>query len=93
MRNAAFLLFCLIAACAPLAPIQPYPGVAPELATCGGLALLPLIGGPVAALPDSGGWETLRIIHPGDAVTEDFSWTRLNVEVDAQDRIQRLSCG
>ena len=97
MRSPALVLIGLLVACTALPPggggsVSP-PGAAPGLASCGAAGLLPLVGGPVAALPDSGGWGALRIIHPGDAVTEDFSEMRLNVEVDAQDRILRLSCG
>ena len=102
MRNPAILLIGFLMACGPLPPgsgsggnggdVSP-PGAAPDLASCGAAELTSLIGGPVTALPDSGGWGALRIIHPGDAVTADFSETRLNVEVDAQNRILRLSCG
>ena len=97
VRNPALVLIGLLVACTALPPpgggsVSP-PGASPDLASCGADALAALVGGPVAALPDAGGWGTLRIIHPGDAVTEDFSETRLNVEVDAQDRIIRLSCG
>jgi hypothetical protein len=94
--QALFVTFCLLA-CAPLPPggadtVSP-PGAAPDLAACGAADLMPLVGGPVSALPATGGWGALRIIHPGDAVTEDFSETRLNVEVDGQETILRLSCG
>jgi Peptidase inhibitor I78 family len=34
-----------------------------------------------------------RIIRPGDMVTEDFSTSRLNVDLDANDRVTRLWCG
>jgi len=35
----------------------------------------------------------LRVIHPGDAVTMDFRPDRLNVEIGAGGRIERLRCG
>jgi hypothetical protein len=34
-----------------------------------------------------------RVIRPGDAVTEDFSPARLNIDLDATDRIARAWCG
>ena len=77
------------------APVPPYsaPGTVAGDDTCGRTPLESLIGQPVARLPPTGGWQSLRIIHPGDAVTEDFSLTRLNVELDAAETIIRLSCG
>ena len=102
MRSPAILLIGFLLACGPLQPGSGSggsggdgspPGAAPDLFSCGAADLTSLIGGPVTALPETGGWGALRIIHPGDAVTEDFSTARLNVEVDAQDRILRLSCG
>lgn len=65
----------------------------PDLASCGGDAVLPLVGQPVASLPATGGWGALRVIWPGMAVTEDYSESRLNVEVDAGGIIQAVSCG
>jgi len=39
------------------------------------------------------GAQRLRWIRPGDAVTMDYREDRLNVHLDAQGRVQRLSCG
>ncbi len=69
------------------------PGLVDGEDTCGREALAPLVGAPVAEMLALGGWQTLRIIHPGDFVTQDFSPTRLNVDVDGNDLILRLSCG
>lgn len=66
---------------------------APSLATCGGDALLTYVGQPLALLPASGGWRSLRVIKPGMMVTMDYSATRLNARVDAEDRILSLTCG
>ena len=41
---------------------------------------------------DSGA-RTARIIRPGQAYTQEFNPDRLNIEVDAANRIVRLSCG
>lgn len=36
---------------------------------------------------------TLRWIRPGDAVTMDYREDRLNINIDAQGRIERINCG
>ena len=41
---------------------------------------------------DSGA-RTARIIRPGQAYTQEFNPDRLNIEVDAANRIVRLTCG
>lgn len=85
----------LLSGCQHAVPDARYlgPPARQDLASCDGNQILPLMGQPVSALPAAGGWGTLRVIRPGMAVTEDYSDTRLNVELDAQDRIIGLSCG
>jgi hypothetical protein len=84
---------CLtLAACLPPPVEAPRPGV-PGLSACGGEGVLPLIGQDVAALPASGGWGALRIIAPDMAVTEDYSESRLNVQIDAYGVILGAYCG
>lgn len=39
------------------------------------------------------GIETVRVIHPGDAVTQDFREGRLNVELDEDGNIANIRCG
>lgn len=39
------------------------------------------------------GARTLRWIRPGDAVTMDYSPSRLNIRLDARHRIEGFSCG
>jgi uncharacterized protein involved in type VI secretion and phage assembly len=39
------------------------------------------------------GARRLRWIRPGDALTMDFSPQRLNVHLDAHNRVERLACG
>ncbi|MDO9127217.1 I78 family peptidase inhibitor [Parvibaculum sp.] len=39
------------------------------------------------------GIETVRVIRPGDAVTQDFREGRLNVELDEEGKIATLRCG
>ena len=85
----------MLAACQPIPQEAPYPGsTGPAyLRPCGGDHVYWLIGQPVTSLPAVGKWGTLRIIRPGQAVTEDYSETRLNVDLDAADTIMSLSCG
>ncbi|QNQ11263.1 I78 family peptidase inhibitor [Sphingomonas alpina] len=47
----------------------------------------------VASAKRRAGARTVRRITPGMMVTMDFRADRLNVYVDAQGRVERLSCG
>ena len=69
------------------------PVPAPAIDQCGAGGLQTLVGQPVRVLPDSGPWSTKRIIRPGQLVTQEFSATRLNVQVDRAGRILALTCG
>ena len=40
-----------------------------------------------------GGASTARIVRPGQAIAMDYETDRLTIEVDAKNRILRLSCG
>lgn len=68
------------------------PAVAGE-DTCGAAPFVSLIGQPVgdaAAFRDAG--LTFRVIYPGDAVTADFSPTRLNIIADTFGTITAMEC-
>ena len=96
MRALVTPALCLaLAACQPTLQEAPYPGTPDQanLSPCGGELVTALIGQDIATLPANGSWGTLRVISPGMAVTEDFSETRLNVMIDAQNRITGASCG
>lgn len=67
------------------------PPAAPD--TCGLADVAGFMGRAAGKLPAEGGWETIRVIRPGQAVTMDYSPTRLNVEVDGANQILRMSCG
>ena len=83
----------LVAALALAACVDaPQPGGNAQ-STCGADRLQAYVGQPVSLLPNTDPSVTRRIIRPGDAVTEDFSLQRLNVRLDAQDRITSLTCG
>lgn len=83
----------LFPALACLMACQTAPDSAGPSGDCGAAGLQDLVGAPLAALPEEGPWATLRIIRPGDAVTQDYSESRLNVSLDAADRILALTCG
>jgi hypothetical protein len=94
MRRALLLPLALaLAACVTAAPRPAPPPDPGTLASCGADRLIGLIGAPVSALPATGLPEAVRILRPGDAVTMDFSERRLNVTLDAADRIAGLGCG
>ena len=46
-----------------------------------------------AEVQTASGAKAMRAIRPGEAVTMDFRQDRLNLELDAQDKIIRASCG
>ncbi len=75
-------------------PKVPAPDAPPVLVpSCGAARLGGFVGQPVAALDPQYQPLVTRIIRPGDAVTEEFSPARLNVEVDGRDVITRVWCG
>jgi hypothetical protein len=84
MRHLA--LFLALTAC--IATEAPLPA---DGDTCGSALWQARVGEPVGAFPDppSGA----RVIRPGDAVTEDFSPMRLNIDIDDAARILRAWCG
>jgi len=70
------------------------PGVpAAQTDTCGAAPLQNLIGQPVTMLPAALKGPSLRIIRPGQAVTQDFSPTRINVHVNRSSFITGITCG
>lgn len=92
-------LFCLIAlsACAEPAPplaggaANPVPPAAED--PCGAANLASLIGEPVSRFSTQARQGPARVIRPGQPVTMDYNPLRLNVLLDAEDRIVGLSCG
>lgn len=68
-------------------------GGAPEPASCGAATLQSLVGQPAAVLETMRFGQPVRIVRPGTAVTMDYSEGRLNIEIDAAERITRVTCG
>lgn len=92
MRLMPLALFpALLAGCVMIVP-QPGPPV-PDPGACGAAGLQALVGLSVRVLPRRGVWTAIRIIHPGEMVTMDYSASRLNVRVDGLGRILSLTCG
>ena len=93
MRSAP--LFCLIAlsACTePVpGPVTPVPPAAED--TCGAAGLAALIGQPVSRFSAQARQGPARIMRPGQPVSLDYNPLRLNVLLDADDRIVGVSCG
>ena len=84
----------MLQACTMVMPEPiPQPIPQPDLTSCYAVGLEGLVGASVSHLPTNGGWSSVRIIYPGQAVTMDFNPTRLNVRVNAAGIIQSLSCG
>lgn len=92
-RSLAMALALGLAACASGSPPSGRPSGQGLLAQCGADRLVGLIGAPLASLPPQPASRSLRILRPGDPVTEDFSETRLNVILDSADRLTAVSCG
>ena len=70
----------------------------PPVPTCDASQVQGLVGKPAdeatlgQARTDAGA-DQVRVIKPGTAVTMEFNGARLNVEVDADNRIVALRCG
>ena len=85
-------------ACAAVPPDGDVPEAGVSTYRCNADGLRDLVGQPATseigaeALRRSGS-RRLRWIRPGDMVTMDFSPERLNVRLDAQNRVEGFTCG
>lgn len=93
------VLLCLLSACAQQTPATP---AAPPSAAVGGEckasgAQFAVGRNAEATLVEQArqrsGAHMARVIRPGQPVTMDFSSQRLNLDVDAGNRITRVHCG
>lgn len=82
------LALLAVAACDDANVIRPDPG----LDQCQAPAYRSLVGRPVAALNGVLFAVPYRVIRPGDAVTEEFMPTRINISLDGGDRIVAVAC-
>ncbi len=96
-RKLHVLPLVFVAACAnqtPDASIPDVPAVPPTAEdTCGANGMAHFIGRPSTSLETTLLLQPVRIIRPGDAVTEDFLPTRINFMLDANDIIRNITCG
>ncbi|MEO1638046.1 MAG: I78 family peptidase inhibitor [Pseudomonadota bacterium] len=88
MKRAAILLF--LAGCtAAIAPETP--GELPD--TCGRAQFADLIGQDATVLERQLYLGMVRVIRPGDAVTQDFRPERINFAINEAERISGVTCG
>lgn len=73
-------------------PVQVAPPVA-QTDQCGASKLMYLRGKPLSTLNSMQFTQPLRIILPGQMVTQDFNPDRLNIMINAQNMIENLRCG
>ena len=103
MKKAAFGgILLMTTACAPVPPAEPadeqYPVHGAIGHTCDANRARSLVGRPATselgaeALRLSGA-RTIRWMPPGAVVTMDYREDRLNIELDAQNRVTRFHCG
>lgn len=100
MRRIALFAPALITACSTMPPTEPEPPVRGETPgyVCSDEGLGSFVGRQAAAdvgaeILRRSGARTLRWIPQGSAVTMDFRSDRVNVRLDAQNRIESVSCG
>lgn len=62
-----------------------------QLGVCPAPAFQEFVGQPYAYTQFD--WPMMRVIRPGDAVTKDYRENRLNIDLDADERITRIWCG
>lgn len=84
------LLVALTACQSPLS--SPQPGPIDLTPTCGADRLQGLIGQDAGIITDLEIDTPLRVLHPGMAVTADYSPNRLNIMVDENGLITRVWC-
>lgn len=93
MARPVLALVAVLAGCvAEVPPSQP-PVQPPGPDACGASGMQGLIGQDRAVLAAMSLPMGTRVIEPGQPVTTDYSPQRLNIDLDARDRIVRLWCG
>ena len=79
----------LLAACAPLPSSGPVGPV-----SCNAEALTSeFVGQDAGVIFATTFTAPIRVIRPGDAVSEDFNSARINFVLDANERVTRVYCG
>lgn len=90
----------LLAACSArgLEPVDGYSGASPSGGTCRNVDFSRFVGkaGTTALAAEAraaAGAATVRWLRPGQVVTMEFRDDRLNIELDAANRVVRARCG
>lgn len=90
----------LLAGCAARgeSPVSAAPPPPPPVAICDAAAANFIVGQRVSvslevAARTRAGASTSRVLRPGQAVTMEFNGARLNIVVDAGDRVTDVRCG
>jgi len=65
----------------------------PQMDACQAPTYQGLVGRPESALAGVLFAVPVRVIRPGEAVTQDFSQSRVNISIDAAGRIAGVACG
>jgi hypothetical protein len=83
----------LLAACSPL-PAEPPSSGSGTAASCNADALsTEFVGQDASVVFATTFTAPVRVIRPGDAVTEDFNPARINFVLDANERVKQVYCG
>lgn len=97
MKAAAAGLMLVTAACVMVDNDGPPTGGPPE-ETCNAGAARSLVGRPASAglaaeARRLTGAQTVRWLQPGQIVTMEYRFGRLNIKLDARNRVEGFSCG
>ena len=95
MRSTLVALTLLLPACVST---DPEPASAPPAGQCSADSIQSLVGRAfseplVTDAQKRSGARTTRVIRPGQAVTMDYREDRLNIALDAGDKVESLRCG
>lgn len=89
----AVVIFPAVLALAACVAEPPEPFMPDTESLCGAGALQTLVGQPASVLETITFAGPTRVLRPGMAATTDYREDRLNIEVDARERIARVACG
>ena len=92
----AIAMAALVSACAMGGQVRMGPVakmLKPQPDLCGAAALIDVVGLPFTALADHALVGPLRVLWPGQEITDEVVPNRLNAEVTNDQLILRLSCG
>lgn len=87
MRAFALIPLLALAAC-----VQPPAPAEPDTDQCKASEMQGLVGQPSTVLRDMMLRAGTRVINPGDPVTMDFRPDRMNIEIGATGRIEKVAC-